>query len=182
MWWAAQLSGRSPAQKPEIFGSAPDVLKSRANPRNLLIELCQRLRPACWNSRLKTGLALPHSLQSAVQIVSGAPTAKRLRMLRITVVESSGEAARLRVEGRMTDGWVEELRKTCDLQGLGDGVRLTLDLADVAFVDAAGIELLKELKRRRVTLLNPTSFVAQQLQDAARSDGPCKDCPSSGNR
>jgi hypothetical protein len=102
-------------------------------------------------------------------------------MLRITVVESSGEAARLRVEGRVTDGWVEELRKTCDLQGLGDGIRLTLDLADVAFVDAAGIELLKELKHRCVTLLNPTSFVAQQLKDAARSDA-CQDCPSSGNR
>ena len=98
------------------------------------------------------------------------------------MVESSGEAARLRVEGRVTDGWVEELRKTCDLQGLGDGIRLTLDLADVAFVDAAGIELLKELKSRRVTLLNPTSFVAQQLKDAARSDGHSKDRPSSGNR
>jgi ABC-type transporter Mla MlaB component len=105
----------------------------------------------------------------------------RRGMLRITVVESSGEAARLRVEGRVTDGWVEELRKTCDLQGLGDGIRLTLDLADVAFVDAAGIALLKELKRRCVTLLNPTSFVAQQLKDATRSDA-CKDCPSSGNR
>ena len=78
-------------------------------------------------------------------------------MLRITVVESSGEAVRLRVEGRVTDGWVEELRKTCELQGLGDGIRLTLELADVAFVDAAGIELLKELRSRRVTLLNPTS-------------------------
>ena len=98
------------------------------------------------------------------------------------MVESSGEAARLRAEGRVTDRWVEELRKTCDLQGLGDGIRLILDLADVAFVDAAGIELLKELKSRRVTLLNPTSFVTQQLKEAARSDGDCKDCPCSGNR
>jgi anti-anti-sigma regulatory factor len=102
-------------------------------------------------------------------------------MLRITVVESSGEAARLRVEGRVTDGWVEELRKTCDLQGLGDGIRLTLDLADVAFVDAAGIELLKEL-RSRVTLLNPSSLVAEQLKDAASGDGARRDYPSSGNR
>ena len=102
-------------------------------------------------------------------------------MLRITVVESSGEAARLRVEGRVTDGWVEELQKTCDLQGLGDGIRLTLDLADVAFVDAAGIELLKELKRRRVTLLNPTSFVAQQLKETASGNGARKR-PSAGNK
>src|ERR1700677_526777 len=102
-------------------------------------------------------------------------------MVRITVVESSREAVRLRVEGRVTDGCVEELRKTCDLQGLGDGIRLTLDLADVAFVDAAGIELPRELKHRCVTLLNPTSYVAQQLKDAARSEDG-EDCPSAGNR
>jgi len=95
-------------------------------------------------------------------------------MLRITVVESSSEAVRLRVEGRVTDGWVEELRKTCELQGLGDGILLTLELADVAFVDAAGIELLKELRSRRVTLFNPTSFVAEQLKDAAPVAGARK--------
>jgi hypothetical protein len=35
------LCGRSPAQKPEGFGFAPDVFKSSANPRNLLTELGQ---------------------------------------------------------------------------------------------------------------------------------------------
>ena len=85
-------------------------------------------------------------------------------MLRITVVESSRDAVRLKVEGRVTGGWVEELRKTCDLQGLSDGIQLTLDLADVAFVDAVGIELLKELRFRCVTLLSPSAFVAEQLK------------------
>jgi ABC-type transporter Mla MlaB component len=103
-------------------------------------------------------------------------------MLRITVVESSGEAVRLRVEGRVTDGWVEELRKTCELQGLGDGIRLTLDLADVAFVDTAGIALLKELQRRRVTLLNPMSLVAEQLKDTARGERAGKDHSGAGNK
>jgi hypothetical protein len=60
--------------------------------------------------------------------------------------------------------WVEELRSTCDLQGLRDGVRLTLDLADVSFADAAGIELLKELRLRSVVLVNPSSLVAEQLK------------------
>jgi ABC-type transporter Mla MlaB component len=101
-------------------------------------------------------------------------------MLRITVVESSRDAAMLRVEGRLTDGWVEELRRTCELQGLSDGIRLTLDIADVAFVDAAGIELLNELRRRRVTLLNPMSLVAEQLKDAASGDGARKDYSSAG--
>ena len=38
-----------------------------------------------------------------------------------------------------------------------------VDMADVSFVDAAGIELLKEL-RIRFTLLNPSSLVAEQLK------------------
>jgi hypothetical protein len=84
--------------------------------------------------------------------------------MKITVVESSSLAVRLRVEGRLMGLWVEELRKTCDLQGLREGIRLTLDLADVSFADAAGIELLKELRTRSVTLLNPSSLVAEKLK------------------
>ena len=71
----------------------------------------------------------------------------------------------------MTGLWVEELRRSCDMHGLGDGVRLTLDLADVPFVDATGIEFLKTLRGRCVTLLDPSSFVAEQLKDVA----PCGD-------
>ena len=85
-------------------------------------------------------------------------------MLKITVVESSSEAVRLRAEGRLTSGWVDELRRTCDLHALSNGIRLTLDLADVSFADAAGIELLKELRIRLVTLLSPSSLVAEQLK------------------
>jgi anti-anti-sigma regulatory factor len=85
-------------------------------------------------------------------------------MLKITVVESSSEAVRLRAEGRLTGGWVDELRRTCDLHALSNGIRLTLDLADVSFADAAGIELLKELRTRLVTLLSPSSLVAEQLK------------------
>jgi anti-anti-sigma regulatory factor len=84
--------------------------------------------------------------------------------MKITVVESSSEAVRLRVEGRLTGRWVEELRRTCDLHALGGGIRLILDLADVSFADAEGIKLLKELSIRWVTLLSPSSLVAEQLK------------------
>jgi anti-anti-sigma regulatory factor len=84
--------------------------------------------------------------------------------MKVTVVESSIEAVRLRVEGRLTGRWVEELRRTCDLHAFNDGIRLTLDLADVSFADAAGIELLKELRMRLVTLISPSSLVAEQLK------------------
>ena len=92
-------------------------------------------------------------------------------MLRITVVESLNDAVRLRVEGRVTGRWVEELRRSCEVQALSDGVRLLLDLAEVSFVDAAGIALLKELRSRCVTLLSPSPYVAEQLKDVK----PCSD-------
>ena len=44
---------------------------------------------------------------------------------------------------------------------------MTLDLADVSFVDAAGTELLKELRSRCVTLLSPSPFVAERLKAVA---------------
>jgi anti-anti-sigma regulatory factor len=84
--------------------------------------------------------------------------------MKITVVESSRNGVRLRVEGRLTGRWVEELRRTCDLHAPSDGIRLTLDLADVSFADAAGIELLRELRNRSVTLVSPSSLVSEQLK------------------
>jgi anti-anti-sigma regulatory factor len=84
--------------------------------------------------------------------------------MKITVVESSSKEVRLKVEGRLTGRWVEELRRTCDLHALSDGIRLSLNLADVSFADAAGIGLLKELRNRSVTLLSLSSFVAEQLK------------------
>jgi hypothetical protein len=83
--------------------------------------------------------------------------------MRVTVIESSFEAVRLRVEGRLTGSWVAELRRTCDLHALNDGIRLSLDLADLSFADAAGIELLKELRMRLVVLVSPSWLVAEQL-------------------
>jgi anti-anti-sigma regulatory factor len=84
--------------------------------------------------------------------------------MKITVVESSAEGVRLRVEGRLTGRWVEELRRTCQLHAINGGIQLILDLADVSFADAEGIKLLKELRIRWVTLFNPTSLVAEQLK------------------
>ena len=85
-------------------------------------------------------------------------------MLRITVVDSSSQAIRLHVEGRLIGRSVEELRQSCDRHVLGPGVQLTLDLADVVFADAAGIDLLKDLRSRNITLLNASPFLAIQVE------------------
>ena len=87
-------------------------------------------------------------------------------MLRITVVESSETAVTLRVEGRITGPWVEELRTACNVHGFPDKVQLSLELADISFADAAGIGLLKELRNRGAGFIGATTpFLAQQLKD-----------------
>jgi anti-anti-sigma regulatory factor len=84
-------------------------------------------------------------------------------MLRITTVDTSSQNVRLRVEGRLTGRSVEELRQTCNAHLLGLDIRVVLDLADVSFADAEGIELLKNLRSRNVTLLNSSPFLAFQV-------------------
>src|SRR5277367_1056747 len=91
-------------------------------------------------------------------------------MLRVTVVESSRSAVTLRVEGRITGSFVEELRRACDAHTFAEEVQLSLELADVSFADAAGIVLLKELHSRGVGLLRTNPFMAEQLKDGTSSD------------
>ena len=91
-------------------------------------------------------------------------------MLRVTVVESSSEWVKLRVEGRVAGCWVEELRRSCEIQALNAAIPLILDLADVSFVDPAGIKLFMELKARCVTLLSPSPFVSEQLKAVPSCD------------
>jgi hypothetical protein len=88
-------------------------------------------------------------------------------MLRITVVESSNIAVTLRVEGRITGPWVEELRTACNVHTVPDDVQLSLELADISFADAAAIALLRELRNRGVGLIRATPFLAEQLKEGA---------------
>jgi len=87
-------------------------------------------------------------------------------MLRISETGFEQEKPMLSLEGHIMGPWVEELRQYCDRLLLeSDG--LVLDLAEVAYVNRDGLELLRTLCRRRVTLSNCTPFVAEQLKQAA---------------
>jgi hypothetical protein len=88
-------------------------------------------------------------------------------MLRITIVESSKIAVTLRIEGRITGPWVEELRTACNVHTSPDDVQLSLELADISFADAAGIALLRELRTRGVDLIRVTPYLAEQLKEGA---------------
>jgi anti-anti-sigma regulatory factor len=101
-------------------------------------------------------------------------------MLRIKVVDLSESAVVLRLEGRITGAWVEELRRTCAAHRFAahcftghtfpDEVQLSLELSDVSFADAAGIALLKELRSRGADLIRPIQFIAERLKDTPSFD------------
>jgi STAS domain-containing protein len=99
-------------------------------------------------------------------------------MLRITPTDGSHDTHVLRLEGSIAGQWVEELRRCCrDILHRPDA-HLTLDLADVTFIDLQGLALFEELPAGRVALANCSPFAAEQLKSlAGRSES--QPCPNS---
>jgi anti-anti-sigma factor len=90
-------------------------------------------------------------------------------MLKISRAEDSGAAATstLRLEGQIRGRWVDELRRACLELLASNGSRLALDLADVSFIDAAGLALFEELAARNVAVVNCSLFASEQLKGRA---------------
>ena len=88
-------------------------------------------------------------------------------MLKISIVGDSDEAIEFHLEGKLVGPWVDELRRLGD-QALSHNKLVTLDLKDVRFVDSQGVALLRDLSRRRVSQLNCSQFLLQQMKEVAR--------------
>jgi anti-anti-sigma regulatory factor len=84
-------------------------------------------------------------------------------VLRIVALETPGDGAILSLEGRVIGPWVGELSQSCE-RILATGTTLTLDLAEVAFVERDGARLLKHLVDSGVTVVNCPAFVSEQLK------------------
>lgn len=84
-------------------------------------------------------------------------------MLKIVVIETAGNGPTLHLEGRVIGPWVGELRRSCD-EILASGAALTLDLAEVLFVERDGVRLLKKLVEGGVAVVNCPAFVNEQLK------------------
>jgi anti-anti-sigma regulatory factor len=96
-------------------------------------------------------------------------------MLKIQRTQADDERAPtvLRLAGRVTGVWVDELRHECHevLRSQERSAELVvLDLRDVSFVDEAGVALLRELVARRVRLINASPFVLDQLGEVVEND------------
>ena len=89
-------------------------------------------------------------------------------MLKITEGVGEDGTALLYLEGQVNGPWLAEVKRCCD-RVLATARRLTLDLANVSFVDRDAIDLFRELTDRKVTMANCSPFVAEQLKEL----GPC---------
>ena len=83
--------------------------------------------------------------------------------MRIRPAEADGSVV-LRLEGTLSGQWVGELRRVTSEPLREPAARLVLDLAEVTFIDADGLALLRELLFRQVILRNGSLFVTQQLK------------------
>lgn len=82
-------------------------------------------------------------------------------MLRITPFVD-GDFVVLKVEGKLLEPWLNELSDVCAISS-NSAKRMTLDLANVTYVDAAGAELLQRMQLRGIGILACSNFVAALL-------------------
>ena len=83
-------------------------------------------------------------------------------MLRITWLSQKERGLTLKLEGQVIGPWVDALRAACAARGRRPR-RLHLDLAAVAYVDAAGVQLLRELMAEGAAIAACSSFVGELL-------------------
>lgn len=81
-------------------------------------------------------------------------------MLRITI-HNEDAGTRLQVEGKLAGPWAEELKK-CWQTVAESGLPLVVDLSGTTLIDAAGRELLAEMRRRGARLV-ATGLMTQAI-------------------
>ena len=89
-------------------------------------------------------------------------------MLRITKVQENGTNVVLKLEGKITAQWASLLDGECRTI-LRQKKAVHLDYANVDFMDEQGMEVLKNLPRKNVTLIGAPEYVTELLQIGGRS-------------
>jgi hypothetical protein len=84
-------------------------------------------------------------------------------MIRLTRIAGPRATQTIKLEGKLLEPWVDEVRKSCASGALPTG-RTSLDLSTLTFVDAAGVGLLRELIDRGIEVVVCSSYVAELLR------------------
>jgi anti-anti-sigma regulatory factor len=81
-------------------------------------------------------------------------------VLKITRLRRKGRGLTIKLEGEILVPWVRAVREACTKRGRRPR---RLDLAAVTYVDAAGVELLRDLIAEGVEIAACSSFVRELL-------------------
>ena len=81
-------------------------------------------------------------------------------MLKITRLSHKGRGLTIKLEGEIVGAWVGAVRDACAVRGRRPR---RLDLAAVTYVDAAGVQLLRDLMAEGVEIAACSSFVGELL-------------------
>jgi hypothetical protein len=88
-------------------------------------------------------------------------------MLRITRSRPNGSPPTVKLEGKLLQPWIAEVRSLFVPPAGGNEHRL--DLSDLTFVDRAGALLLRQLRQDGVVIESCSSFVAELLNGDCES-------------
>jgi anti-anti-sigma regulatory factor len=84
-------------------------------------------------------------------------------MLKITRVQENGVEVLLRLEGKITDQWASLLDGECR-SFLRHKKAVYLDCSRIDFIDDRGVEVLKNLPHKQVTLMSTPGFLTEMLR------------------
>jgi anti-anti-sigma regulatory factor len=87
-------------------------------------------------------------------------------MLRFTRMAGTHLTQTIKLEGKLMGPWVDEVRKAC-ATGTDLSSRISLDLSDLTFLDAAGEGLLCDLIGRGMEVVACSGYVAERLRSRA---------------
>jgi anti-anti-sigma regulatory factor len=82
-------------------------------------------------------------------------------VLRITQLSQKGRGLTIKLEGEIVGAWVGAARDACAIRGRRP---LRLDLAAVTYVDAAGVQLLRDLVAEGAEIAACSSFIGALLR------------------
>ena len=83
-------------------------------------------------------------------------------MLKITRLSRKGRGPTIKLEGEILGPWGESVRAACAIRGRRPRPR-RLDLAAVTYVDAAGVQLLRDLVGEGIEIAACSNFLTELL-------------------
>src|ERR1700749_3779812 len=94
----------------------------------------------------------------------------------ITTVRDNPESVTVQLYGQFTGEYIAEVEKAVSGRG-ANSHRVTLDLANVTFVDRAGMMFLRGVKSANVAVENTPSYVTRWIEQEGQR-GPAHSAPS----